>query len=147
VIRWKVAREEVDPQVADDIDALLKQDPAFWVVTFGFRTRETQATLYRAFLLWLEQHPDASPKDGPRAAPPGSSAHEGNGTPGTAMAVDLTLVRNGKDIWTYTDPDWRRLVALVKAHPRLHSLDGIGDTDHVEAVNWKAKLAARAAHV
>lgn len=130
-IRWKVDRTLLKAPFAEDVDTLLMQDPASWVVTYGFRTRDEQAALYALWLKWLEDHPGADPKDGPRAAPPGMSAHE------AGLAVDVTLVNNGKDDWNYKGADWLRLVAAVEAHPRLHSLTGIGDTDHIEAVHWK----------
>jgi hypothetical protein len=134
MIVWKVSRLSVDPAFADDIDALLMPDAAFWVVTFGRRTREVQAGLYATWLLWLDQHAGEDPRNGPRAAPPGSSAHE------YGLAIDLTLVVNGKDDWNYKNTDWRRLVAAVKAHPRLHSLDSIGDTDHIECLHWRQHI-------
>jgi ketosteroid isomerase-like protein len=128
-IRWKVDRTKVDRLFANDVDTYLATDPADWVVTYGFRTREEQAELYRKFL-----------EGGPRAAPPGKSAHEymlEDGTP-AARAVDVTLIVNGEDNWDYKNSqDWRRMIAGVQAHPRLHSLVNIGDADHIERVRWR----------
>lgn len=121
-----------------DVDQLLMQDPAQWIVTYGFRTRDEQAALHARWLLWLEENPTADPSTGPRAAPPGMSAHE------FGLAVDLILITNGKDDWRYKGEDWRRLVASVLASPRLHSLDSIGDTDHIEAVHWHDIATAHA---
>lgn len=126
-VRWKVDRSLVYPPFAEHVDALLSVDPATWVVTYGFRTHEEQDALYQKYLA-----------GGPKAAPPGHSAHEGAGRPGTALAVDVTLVVNGRDDWNYAHPDWRRLVASVRASRYLHSLDDIGDTDHIEMVNWRS---------
>jgi hypothetical protein len=120
VITWRVDSTKLDKQFADDVDALLSDDPGNWVVTYGRRTREEQAALYAKYL-----------KGGPRAAPPGESAHE------AGFAVDVTLVVGNHDDWNYKDSNWRRLVHRIHMHPRLHSLDDIGDTDHIEAVNWR----------
>lgn len=121
---WKVDRSQLREPFASDVNDLLDADPSTWYVTQGFRSTAQQAALY-------QKHLDG----GPLAAPPGQSAHE------AGLAVDLTLVRDGKDVWGYTDPDWRRIVEKVRAHPRLHSLDAYGDTDHIESVNWR-KIAA-----
>lgn len=124
MITWKVERRELREPFATDVNDLLDADPAHWFVTQGLRSTAQQAALY-------QKHLDG----GPLAAPPGQSAHE------AGLAVDVTLVRDGKDIWDSADPDWRRLVAAVRAHPRLHSLDNVGDTDHIESTNWR-KIAA-----
>lgn len=120
MVTWKVDASQLNAQFAQDVVGLLQDDPANWFITYGFRTRDEQAALYAKYL-----------QGGPLAAPPGHSAHE------VGLAVDITLVRNGEDIWDYRDPDWRRLVYKVHMHPRLHSLDDHGDTDHIEAVNWR----------
>lgn len=118
---WKVDRSKLWPPFADDVDTLLANDPASWFVTYGFRTSTEQAALREKFLA-----------GGPRAAAPGHSAHE------RGLAVDVTLVKDGKDEWGYDhDPDWQRLIGKIRAHPRLHSLYDIGDGDHIEAVNWR----------
>lgn len=117
---WRVDRGKLREPFADDVNQLLHDDPDTWVVTAGHRERSEQAALYKIYL-----------SGGPRAASPGNSAHEAD------LAVDVTLVRGGHDIWNSSDPSWRRLVHKVHLHPRLHSLDDIGDTDHIEAVNWR----------
>lgn len=120
MITWRVDSTKLDKQFADDVDELLEGDSAHWFVTYGRRSHEEQSKLYQAYL-----------RGGPLAAPPGHSAHE------QGLAVDVTLVVNGHDIWNYKDANWRRLVHKIHLHPRLHSLDDIGDTDHIEAVNWR----------
>jgi D-alanyl-D-alanine dipeptidase len=127
-ITWKVDKAKLDPHFAGDVEALLRPDPGNWFVTYGFRTREEQAALYAKYLA-----------GGPLAAPPGHSAHE------AGLAVDVTLVKGGHDDWNYTDSDWRRLVNAVHMAPRLHSLDDHGDTDHIEAVNWRLIASQTAA--
>ena len=128
--RWKADRGKLLEPFASDVDALLSADPAEWVVHYTFRTRAEQAKLYDLYL-----------KGGPRAAPPGQSAHE------AGLAVDITLVvpdgKGGKkDDWDDPHDPWQRIVAAVKAHPRLHSLSHIGDWDHIEAVKWRQIAAA-----
>lgn len=131
MLDWRGKRDGLDPAFAQDIDDTYGPDAGNWAIVQGLRTREYQAGLYAIWLKWLEDHPNEDPKNGPRAAPPGSSAHE------KGRAVDFTEVINCKDTWRYQNANWRRLVALAKAHPRLHSLDAIGDTDHVERVHWR----------
>lgn len=125
MITWRVDSTQLNKQFADDVDELLSADPSHWVVTQGKRSHDDQARLYAAYLA-----------GGPLAAPPGHGAHE------KGLAVDVTLVRGNHDVWNYRDSDWRRLVHKVHMHPRLHSLDDHGDTDHIEAVNWRL-IAAR----
>lgn len=126
MITWKVDRSQLNQRFASDIDQLLLNDESNWYVTQGFRSSVYQQALYEKYL-----------QGGPLAAPPGHSAHE------VGLAVDVTLVRDGKDIWDYKDPAWRRLVEKVHMHPRLHSLDDHGDTDHIEAVNWRIIAATK----
>lgn len=129
-VMWRVDSTAIDDkQFVDDVDELLSGDPSHWVVTQGKRTRAEQEKLYEKYLA-----------GGPLAAPPGHSAHE------KGEAVDVTLVRGGHDVWNYRDPDWRRLVHKIHLHPRLHSLDDHGDTDHIEAVNWRLVAARREQH-
>lgn len=121
---WKADRALVAEPFATDVDRLLAADPGCWYVTAGARDVATESAGYAAFL--------ADPAHAPRYTDPLHSAH--CCTP--ARAVDVTLVKDAHDDWAYDDPDWRRLVAKVQAHPRLHSLDAIGDTDHIEQVGW-----------
>ena len=142
MITWHVPKELLDAKFVVDLTSILDPSEYAWFVVYGFRTREEQAALYAIWLKWLEDNPQADPASGPRAAPPGSSAHEGAGIPGTGEAADLQVLVDGKVNWQYKGPVWRWLVDTVKAHPRLHSLDAIGDTDHVEAVNWRVMAQA-----
>jgi hypothetical protein len=124
----------IDPQRVDapflaDVIALLVALPDDWVITCGWRDVAVEAAGYAK---WIE---DPSQ---PKYTNPTNSAHVGGNFPdGCARAVDVTLVRDGKDVWDYKDAGWRALVAAVLAHPRLHGLDSIGDTDHVEKLHWQ----------
>lgn len=126
---WRVDRKQLLEPFASDVNDLLMEDEGTWVVTCGYRTPAAQAVLFAAYQ-----------KGGPLAAPPGESAHNAR------LGVDITHVQDGKDDWDYQSPAWRRLVRKIHMHPRLHSLDDYGDTDHIEAVNWRriASLSPRA---
>ena len=133
MITWAVNRNAVDSILADDIDALLDPDPGQWVVTCGFRSQAQQA------IEWQKGRDDEGFVVDRAAvvtdAKPGESPHN------FGRAVDVTLIVDGHDVWAYqSSPDWQRLFAAVKAHPRLHS--GINfpsqDGDHIEQLHWQA---------
>ena len=125
----------VDAQFLEDIVQLLTAQPDMFVVTEGWRDGAREAALHAAYL--------ADPAHAPKATDPSNSAHVGaNFMDGCARAVDVTLVRAGKDVWEaddlhLQDPGWISLVAAIKAHPRLHSLASIGDYDHIEKLHWQ----------
>lgn len=125
-VTWRVKKSELRQPFADDVDKLLADDPDEWVVTEGLRDSVYQKALYEKYL-----------KGGPRAAPPGKSAHE------KGLAIDVSLIKNNRTIWDPEDPAWQRIIHKVHMHPRLHSLADIGDYDHIEAVNWRI-IAAQA---
>ncbi len=125
MIYWRaIDKTLLEPEFVNDLEALLMPDPASWYVTWGKRSSETQADLYKAYVA-----------GGPRAAPPGFSPHE------FGLAVDLAL--DGDPATPRLQPDyvtshsdWLRLRALVDAHPRLHGGWHFGDNDHVEKTKW-----------
>lgn len=119
--RWKASREYMVEPFASDVTALLGADPGDWVVTSSYRSLDEQKKLHDIYLA-----------GGPKATAPGNSAHN------YGLAVDVTLVKDGKDDWDYTDEDWQRMVDAVQASPHLHSLGpSIGDWDHIEATHWR----------
>jgi hypothetical protein len=123
--RWKVDRALVAEPFASDVTELLTNDPADWVITTGARDPNVERAGHEA---WLADHTK------PKFTDPSNSAH----CRAPALAVDVTLVKDGKDDWDYKDADWQRMVAAVVAAPRLHSLGpSIGDWDHIEAVGWR----------
>ena len=104
--------------------ALLPED---WYVTFGWRSRDEQSALFEVFRA-----------GGPKAAPPGYSAHE------FGLAVDVALdanaVRGGlQPNWDLNDPRWKAMIDMVRASKWLHSGIGFGDGGHIELVNWKSR--------
>ncbi len=121
---WRADRSLVAEPFASDVTELLEADPGDWVITCGARDPAVEAAGYAK---WL-----ADPSQ-PKFTNPDNSAH----CKVPAEAVDVTLRDGSTDNWDYQSEPWRRLVAAVLAAPRLHSLDHIGDTDHIEAVNWR----------
>lgn len=114
-----------------DVQDLLSGDPATWVVTEAYRSPEQQA------IDWQKgRDADGIVIDEVAVI---TNAKSGESPHNHALAVDVTLVVDGKDVWDYNDPSWLRLYAKIDAHPRLHS--GIHfpekDGDHIEAVRWR----------
>lgn len=125
----RVNTAEIEPDFLADVVALLVGLEDSFYVTCGWRDGATEAAGYAKW--------KADPTQ-PKFTDPSNSAHVGANFPdGKSRAVDVTLVRGAADIWDYQDPAWRALVAAVLAHPRLHGLDSIGDTDHIEQLHWQ----------
>lgn len=124
----------IDAGFLSDVEGLLSALPDDWYVTCGWRDGAIEKAGHDA---WLADNTK------PKFTDPSNSAHVGANFPDDkARAVDVTLVRDGVDVWDYADPSWRALVAAVQAHPRLHGLDSIGDTDHIEKLHWQRDKAA-----
>jgi hypothetical protein len=144
-IVWQCDRTQVDATVANGIDAFCVSDAAAWQAYSGARSAATQMTLYaegraqQADGTWVVTDPDAIVTDALPADDPHCQ------TP--ALAVDLCILVNGEQTWTYADPAWARLLAYVRGSPHLHSgADFPGafkDPDHVERVNWRAFVQPR----
>lgn len=130
MIDWRqVDPALLDPRFREDLEALLGPSPFAWVVTFGFRSLAEQA------LLW-----DKYQAGGPRAAPPGKSAHN------YGLAVDVVLDadpgRPGLQAsWDTKHPGWVWLFNAVAAHPRLKSGQSFGDGGHIERYHWQEHAA------
>ena len=132
----------VDLDFLADIEELLNLQPDTFVATEAWRDGAREAALHAAYL--------ADPEHAPKATDPANSAHVGaNFTDGRARAVDVTLVRDGRDVWEKDedarapkDPGWQALLAAILAHPRLHSLVSIGDYDHIEKLHWQRDRTA-----
>ena len=134
---WQVDRSLVDPTVANDIDGLLTPSDFAWAVYYGFRTAADQAALYA--------QGRTAPGSIVTDAPPGRSAHE------HGLAVDVCIVRDGRNTWNEMEPAWLWLWQAVRAHPRLHSGEDFptdthgrvaADGDHIESTRWPAVRAA-----
>lgn len=113
-VLWQVKREEVNEQLASDIDDVLGKSAYSWAVYRGHASTEQQALLYKKYKA-----------GGPLAAPPYHSAHEAVGPTGLAasLAVDVArLTGNGQEVWDYDrHPAWQWLWDVVRLHPRMHS--------------------------
>jgi hypothetical protein len=125
VIDWR----RVDPSLLQpvfriDVEKLLHASPYHWTVTYGFRSREEQAELYAKFKA-----------GGPRAAPPGKSAHNFGLAIDVALDGDDTLAGLQPD-WNTSHEGWRWLFDAIAEHPRLHSGRSFNDACHIERLGW-----------
>lgn len=108
-----------------DVDKLLADLPDTWYVLSGYRSMEEQQELYEKYLA-----------GGPKAAPPGRSAHN------YGLAVDVVLDADGdkpglQPSWDTKLPAWLRLRAVCYKHPRLKNGWSFGDWPHIERFNWR----------
>ena len=125
----KVDPDQLEPRFRRDVEAVLAADPARWLITYGRRTLEEQRKLYEIHLA-----------GGPKAAPPGKSAHN------WGLAIDVMLDGNPAPGW---QPDWdtnheawQRLFLTLKKHPRLQSGVRFGDGCHIQRYRWTRFKAA-----
>ncbi len=87
--------------------------------TMGFRDLVQQAALW-----------DAYQKGGPRAAPPGKSAHN------YGMAVDFLAYRKGALLGSSSEPEYALMEELAPRY-QLKTLQHLNDAGHVELDNWE----------
>jgi hypothetical protein len=131
-ITTRIDASLVDDGVMADLTALCALLADEWVFTCGWRDAAAEQAGYDK---WLADHTQ------PKFTNPANSAHVGANFPdGKSRAIDVTLVREGKDIWPddpATDAGWAAFIAAVAAHPRLHGLSSIGDYDHAEKLDWQ----------
>jgi hypothetical protein len=123
-------RGDVDPTLLNhgfriDVETLLGNSKYNWLVTSGFRDRMEQQRLWEIYKA-----------GGPRAAPPGRSAHE------WGLAVDVVLDGDPVKFGVQADydtnhPGWQWLFEAVWKHNSLHNGRSFGDADHIERLNWK----------
>ena len=134
--KWEVDRTQIDPQLVADLENdIFDDDPADWIIHNGHRDDSEQAHDYA----------QGRTEPGPiiTNAKPGQSPHDVL----PALAVDFhKLTADGKDSWA-VDDDWRRIMAKVDAHPRLHGGWHFPqpDDDHIQSLKWyqvRAQLKA-----
>ncbi len=128
MIDWRtVDPTKLQPRFREDLESILQGSAETWVVTHGYRSLAEQAELWAHYQ-----------RGGPKAAPPGRSAHN------FGLAVDVVLdgsVSPGlQPDWNTAHPGWTWLFDAVWQHPRLHSGRDFGDADHLEALGWKSLI-------
>ena len=127
MIVWRkdVDASLLEPVFRADIEQLLAASPHTWLVTSGHRSNAEQSKLWQIHLA-----------GGPKAAPPGRSAHN------YGLAVDV--VPDGdtgkpgiQPDWSGSSHAWKWLGDAVDAHPRLRHGRHFGDGPHIEKSKWK----------
>lgn len=132
MLDWqKVNPEELDPVFRKDVESFLSASPYLWGVTYGLRSLALQEELYRKYLA-----------GGPRAAPPGRSAHN------FGLAIDVTLDGDPHKTgvqpdWVTTHAGWLWLKTKSLLHPRLRTGWKYADYGHIEAVGWEQMAKAK----
>lgn len=125
MLNWgKVDTTKLESEFLRDVTKLLTDSPHQWKVTEGLRSMERSKELNDAY----------KAGKGPRAAPPGKSAHN------YGLAIDVALIdpKNPKAFtWDTSQPGWQWLKEAVNKHPRLRSLYRVGDWPHIEKVKWE----------
>lgn len=116
---------KLQSQFRDDINDVLGNSPYTWLVTHAYRSLKTQDELYQKYL-----------KGGPKAAPPGKSAHN------FGLAVDVVLDADPatpgiQPSWDIRLAGWLWLFVAIKKHPRLKSGVSFNDACHIERYKWK----------
>ena len=122
---WRCSPAGLRTEFWYDVDKLLESLPDTWYVVSGHRSLAEQQELYDKYLA-----------GGPKAAPPGRSAHN------FGMAVDVVLDVDGdkpglQPSWDTKLPAWLRLRAACFKHPRLKNGWSFGDWPHIERFNWR----------
>lgn len=131
MITWRADRGALDLAFAADVEALLTASPWAWWVISGRRTLAEQTRLWQVYQA-----------GGPRAAPPGRSAHN------YGLAVDLALDMDPLALglqpsWKVAKSrGWLWLRDAAAAHPRLASGWRYGDWPHLERVRWTQQITA-----
>ena len=131
-IDWqKVNPADLDPVFRSDVEAFLTASPYTWGVVYGLRSLALQKELYDKYVA-----------GGPRAAPPGRSAHN------FGLAIDVVLdgdpTKPGIQMdWVTTHAGWLWLKAQSIAHPRLRTGWKYADYGHIEAVDWEQMARAK----
>ena len=131
MLDWgKVKPELLDLDFRKDVESFLGGSPYRWWVTYGYRSLDEQAALYKAYQA-----------GGPRAAPAGRSAHN------FGLAVDVVLDQSDQKglqaEWNVTVPGWLWLKAHSIPHPRLRTGWTYQDYGHLEAVGWERIAKAK----
>lgn len=127
MLDWgKVNPDLLDQSFRKDVEQFLQASPYRWWVSYGYRSLEEQAELYKVYQA-----------GGPRAAPAGRSAHN------YGLAVDVVLDGSEKAglqaLWDTKLPGWLWLKAQSIIHPHLRTGWKYADYGHIEHVGWEAE--------
>lgn len=126
-IFWgKIDKTKLKLEFLYDVDKFLAESPYNWYVMEGFRSFARSKQLYDAYIAGT----------GPKAAPPGSSAHN------YGLAIDVVLdsdpnTPGDQPTWNTALAGWVWLKTKSIAHPRLKNGWSFGDAAHIERYRWK----------
>lgn len=136
MIHWRgIKKSDLDPAFLADVHDLLEASPHHWVVLSGLRSLSAQKVLHDKHLA-----------GGPRAAPPGSSAHNYGLAIDVVPDADDNWANGLQPQWVVTAPAWLWLKANTVPHPRLRSGWSFNDAGHIERYKWR-KHARRPAQL
>lgn len=133
MIVWRCSPDGLRPGFRADVDAFLRTSPFTWYVTSAFRSMEEQRALWMKHL-----------QGGPKAAPPGKSAHN------YGLAVDVVLDADPatpglQPSWDIKLAGWGWLKAASIKHPRLQNGWSFGDWPHIQRYKWQQFTSQEAA--
>lgn len=128
---WRVDKEKLRVGFRYEVNKLLEESPYTWVVLSGYRSLEEQQVLWEKYKA-----------GGPRAAPPGKSAHN------FGLAVDVVLDGDPEKVglqpdWNTSHPGWQWLFEAIAAHPDLYSGRSFNDASHIEKHGWDPARLSR----
>lgn len=126
MLTWRADPALLDPTFRADVEAFLEGSKYSWYVLSGFRSDAEQKVLWEAYRF----------RGGPRAAPPGRSAHN------AGLAVDVVLDADAlkpglQPSWDTKLPAWLWLKAASIPHPRIRGGWRFGDWPHLQSTRWK----------
>lgn len=125
MLTWRADPSLLDPVFRADVEAFLGGSKYSWYVLSGFRSMEEQRVLWEAYRF----------HHGPRAAPPGRSAHN------YGLAVDVVLDADAEKpglqpSWDTKLPAWLWLKAASIPRPRIRGGWRFGDWPHLQSTRW-----------
>lgn len=125
MIVWRVPTTSLNRVFLRDVQQFLGESPYTWYVVSGYRSLKDQQLLY-----------DKYKAGGPKAAPPGKSAHN------YGKAIDVVLDADPdqpglQPSWNTKLAGWVWLKAKSIAHPRLKGGWSFSDWPHLEKFRWQ----------
>jgi len=128
---WRAPKTGLHLGFLVDVSKLLEESPYAWYVISAHRPIEEQERLWKIYQA-----------GGPRAAPPGKSAHN------YGLAVDVVLDYDPdkpglQPSWDTKLAGWLWLKAVTLKHPRLKGGWRFGDWPHIEKYKWQLYAPVR----